>query len=247
MSFGKTLCEEIIMNNYHFIECIETGTYGEVYKVLNKNNNTYYAAKKIHQFNIKLLEKQLHKTLHHDNIIKYYDIFHYQGSTYIITELAKMDLYMKYYTLNKNITFKEIFKILIDIANAIQYMHHNDIVHGDIKIENVLICENEIYKLCDFGLSFKCKNMKKCPYNYKELVIPEIKKQLWGKPSDVWCFGKMIKKILLFYAFPKRHCITTFGATYYFLQIISEMCMDPDYKQRLTIDDILIHLNAKKV
>ena len=244
MSFGKTLCKELIINNYQFFECIGSGSYGDIYRVLNKNDHTYYAAKKIPKWSIKLLEKKLYKTLRHNNIIKYHDLFYYQNSAYIITELAKMDLYMKYYNLNEHITFEEIFKILIDIANAIHYMHQNDIVHGDIKIENVLICENEIYKLCDFGLSFKCKYMKECPFKYKDLTIPEIKKQLWGKPTDIWGFGVMIKKILLFYSFPKRHFIKTFNEAYYFLQTLSKMCMNYDYKQRPTIDDILTHLNT---
>ncbi|XP_029654929.1 testis-specific serine/threonine-protein kinase 6-like [Octopus sinensis] len=48
---------------------------------------------------------------------------------------------------------------IVELARTIQYLHTNNIVHRDIKLENILICENCI-KLTDFGFSCKTEN---CP------------------------------------------------------------------------------------
>lgn len=222
-----------------------SGSYGDVYKVYNKRDKKYYAAKKIPKLYRKYtLEENLCKCIHHPNIIQFYKEIFDKQYIYLIMELGEQDFYQRYYSLTKNISLDEVFHFLQCIANAIHYLHHHNIVHADIKIENILIC-GDTYKLCDFGLSFPCSFVKKCPYSFNALPIPEIKQHLWGKPTDIWEFGIIIERLLLIYSFPKRKYITTFDEKYYKLIKLRNLCFEKDFRKRINIDKVLDFLKMK--
>jgi serine/threonine protein kinase len=59
----------------------------------------------------------------------------------------------------KNGFQKQLAKtILLTIADAVNYLHINGVVHGDIKPENILISEEFTLKLCDFGFARLIQN-----------------------------------------------------------------------------------------
>ncbi|ODV59916.1 kinase-like protein [Ascoidea rubescens DSM 1968] len=113
----------------------------------------------------------------------------------------------------------EILSILHDISLAITCMHHltNPLIHRDIKIENVLINDQNIYKLCDFGST--CPVLRS-PRNNREFQIlkNDIYKQTTpqyrspeminlyknipiNQKSDIWALGVFLYK-LCFYTTP---------------------------------------------
>ena len=57
---------------------------------------------------------------------------------------------MKYFVIIYNLKAKIIFKQVVD---AVKYCHHKNVVHRDIKLENLLVNENRVVKLIDFGFS----------------------------------------------------------------------------------------------
>lgn len=224
------------MNNYKLEKLIGNGTFGNIYKALDIRNNTYYACKKINKNLFFKNEINIIKNIKHKNIIQFHDNFCDKYYNYIFLELADIDIYYKMSYNDHSIDL--IYDILYDVLSGVKYLHDNNIVHGDIKIENILDCAG-IYKLCDFGLSFECKFMKRCQYNYSELKIPEVKCGIWGKPTDIWCIGKMIEKILLLYFYSKRYYLDTVCEKYFNLLKLSKLCFEKDYNKRITIDEIL--------
>jgi len=144
---------------------------------------------------------------------------------------------------------KIIFK---NIAEAIQILHHNNIVHRDIKDENVLINTNtKKIQLIDFGSSAFYKNDQKLRNFVGSFLFaaPEIIKGMTydGPPQDIWSLG-----ILLYTMIFK---VTPFGDYYEILrkkmifpQSISKECMElilwmtnRNISQRPTIDQVLEH------
>ena len=120
---------------------------------------------------------------------------------HIIMPLAIGD----YKNLHNRFTLRENVKLLIGCIEGLKYLHKVDVLHLDIKMENVLIFEenNELNaKLCDFGLSKKINGETEIeiPKNWgtTHYLAPEI--YLNGKcskKSDIFSLGRMIQFVLL--------------------------------------------------
>ncbi|XP_070565897.1 myosin light chain kinase A-like isoform X2 [Ptychodera flava] len=94
---------------------------------------------------------------------------------------------------------KELAGLLCDIVNALMYLHCKDIIHGDIKEENVLINRNKTDAyLIDFGLSRQLLDAEEFIENMdwrgtRLYMAPEIARYgRYGKTMDVWCTGLLL-------------------------------------------------------
>ena len=63
------------------------------------------------------------------------------------------DLKTKLSNPNIKISFEQKLNWLIQIFGAVLYLHNRNIVHRDLKTQNILLTKDNICKLCDFGLS----------------------------------------------------------------------------------------------
>jgi doublecortin-like kinase 1/2 len=106
-------------------------------------------------------------------------------------------------TLASKYTEKDASAMIYNLSNALSYLHSRDIVHRDVKPENLLICESDngskSLKLGDFGLAAEIKNGEKL-YSVcgtPTYVAPEILSESgYGKEVDIWAAG-VITYILL--------------------------------------------------
>jgi serine/threonine protein kinase len=88
------------------------------------------------------------------------------------------------------------------IVEAINYCHHNNICHRDLKLNNILINDKDEIKIIDFGLSGivipKHKNLsgKKGTIVY---MAPEvINREAYDEKCDIWCIGHIFFVLLTF-------------------------------------------------
>ena len=148
---------------YKELEIIGEGSFGIVKKVcLINHEETIRAMKIIPKSIIKedengrqlIDEIDILKSLEHPNIMKIYECFNDNENVYIISEycnegdlLGKME---KMHSMNEIVV-----KFLMgQILNAISYLHSNKVIHGDIKLENVML-----YKATNKGITFNRINM----------------------------------------------------------------------------------------
>ena len=96
--------------------------------------------------------------------------------------------------LQRNGPFSEsqIYIVIKDILTALIYLHKKNILHRDIKLDNILLDKNNNLKLCDFGISLFIKNNNfytdRC--GTPAYIAPEIIQSKYkGFKSDFWSLG----------------------------------------------------------
>ena len=161
--------------DYEINKKIGEGSYGVIFEVTNINNKKKYAMKKIIANDLKQLEKfktefEIICQNTHPNILDIYamNIKCYDVTTFalcVLMELAESDwdiAITEHFKAHKNYTEQELISILKQLTGALVYLQRDvKIAHRDIKPDNILIFNNNIYKLSDFGEAKETKLYKK--------------------------------------------------------------------------------------
>lgn len=103
-------------------------------------------------------EFSLLKSIDHPNIIRIYELFEDNKNYYLVTEYCKGEDIISQIRNSDDFKEQDAVNIFRQILSAILYCHDNNIVHRDIKSDNILFngrdCDSPI-KLIDFGISVK--------------------------------------------------------------------------------------------
>lgn len=99
-------------------------------------------------------ELKIWPNLIHPNIIRMHKYLVYGTKIYMILECAELGDMLDYLrNLNRNLAEAECKYWMRQLCSAICYLHNRNIIHRDIKLENLLIDANRCLKLCDFGFT----------------------------------------------------------------------------------------------
>ena len=201
-------------DNFTFIysngvpKSIGNGSFGQVYLAINNIDKKIYAIK--HMEKDKLMkhlqcldpiyaEIDIQSRVDHPNIIKLLYVQETETTFDLVMDYAKDGTLFEYVVKNKGLPEKLAFKYFIQIVNAIKFLHDNDIIHRDIKPENILLFENNVIKLCDFGWSIKC--VDHLPggsfTGTTEYMAPELIDNMdYGKEIDLWMLGILLYELM---------------------------------------------------
>ncbi len=162
------LIGKIIGNRYEILEEVGNGGMAEVFKAKDHVLNRYVAVKVlkdeyttdsdfIKRFNT---EAQSAAGLSHANIVSIYDVGFEEDSNlyYIVMELVKGKTLKQIIKKDGIISWKWAVNIAMQIASALEEAHKNGIVHRDIKPHNIIITEDGVAKVTDFGIAKAVSN-----------------------------------------------------------------------------------------
>ena len=197
------------MKFYKYGRLLGKGAFGKVNLSLHTLTGRLVAIKSINKTKIKnerqktkiQLETSIMKTLSSSNyIVKIYETFQTEKHFCIVMEYICAGDLLSYIRkrskLNEQIA-KFIFK---QIILSLQYIHSQNIVHRDIKLDNILIDLNNNIKICDFGVSKKISNNDKMfeQCGTPAYIAPEILKDKGyeGFSVDIWSCGVVLYAML---------------------------------------------------
>ena len=87
-------------------------------------------------------------------------------------------------------------KYVKEVCSAVEHMHEKDVIHRDIKAENILLHENTV-KICDFGWAVYAPMLRNTQCGTPIYTPPEIvKHQYYDKKVDIWCVGVLTYELL---------------------------------------------------
>ena len=152
---------DVIGERYEVIEKIGTGGMSDVYKGKDAKLNRFVAIKVLKQefsendnFVAKFrVEAQAAAGLMHPNIVNVYDVGEDNEIQYIVMELVEGITLKKYIEKKARLSYKEAVSIAIAVCQGIEAAHNNNIIHRDIKPQNIIISKDGKVKVTDFGIA----------------------------------------------------------------------------------------------
>ncbi len=98
-------------------------------------------------------EAQICGSLHHPNIVVLYDLGEEQNTPFIAMEYLEGRTLQQHSKSNKKMDIDTKVQIIMQIADALDYAHERDIIHRDIKPQNIMVTDAHIAKIMDFGIA----------------------------------------------------------------------------------------------
>lgn len=206
-------------------------------------------------------EVEIHLALDHPNILKMYGYFYDNLRLYFILEYAGRGDVWKVLHESGHFSEARSAAYILQICNALGYMHSLNIMHRDIKPENILIgCDDQL-KVADFGWSVFNNDKKRSTFcGTAEYLPPEMcREDVYDFHADIWCLGilcyefctgttpfngknslratkqKIISSELDFPPYLTDECVD-----------FVKRCCQKDPQQRMTLDEAKGHAFIKK-
>ncbi|KAJ0252475.1 Serine/threonine-protein kinase STY46 [Hirschfeldia incana] len=196
---------EINLKQLKFGHKIASGSYGDLYK------GTYYSQEvAIKILKPERLDSELEKEfsqevfimrkVRHKNVVQFIGACTKPPHLCIVTEFMPGGSVYDYLHKQKGV-FKlpALFKVAIDICKGMNYLHQNNIIHRDLKAANILMDENEVVKVADFGVArVKAQTgvMTAETGTYRWMAPEVIEHKPYDHKADVFSYGIVLWELL---------------------------------------------------
>jgi len=197
------------IEGWDLIQVLGEGTFGEVKLLVNKENGEACAMKEINLDSSPeaedIVKKEIcvHKLLKHKHIIQCYGSRLEGRRQFIFLEYCTGGELFDRIDPDKGMPEWVAQKYFNALTSAVEYLHKKGVSHRDIKPENILLSENDILKLSDFGMATVFRHQgverlleRRCgtlPYIAPELLS---RNQYHAEPADIWSCGIVLVTML---------------------------------------------------
>ncbi|KAG0496769.1 hypothetical protein HPP92_001301 [Vanilla planifolia] len=199
-NFLRGTCE----GRYKLIKEVGDGTFGSVWRAINKHSGEVVAVKKMKRKYytweecMNLREVKSLRRMNHPNIVKLTEVIRENDLLYFIFEYMECNLYQLIRDRDRLFTETEIRNWCYQIFHGLAYMHHRGYFHRDLKPENLLLTK-EIIKIADFGLARELNSQQP----FTEYVstrwyrAPEVLLQCssYDASVDMWAMGAIMAEL----------------------------------------------------
>jgi len=203
------------MNKYEQLGIAGEGAYGVVLKCRQKDTNKLVAIKQFKELEgddeaHKLMQRELRllKMLNHENIVQMLESFYRKNTFYVVFEFMESSMMTILESSPRGLEAGIVLKLSRQLALALEHCHNHNVLHRDVKPENLLIDpSNHILRLCDFG---SARQVEDAPTQagVAALVLTDYVATRWyrapelllsfnnyGKGVDVWALGCVMAEL----------------------------------------------------
>jgi polo-like kinase 1 len=185
------------------------GGFARCYTLTSRTTGAVYAGKVVAKSSLKktkaqqklVAEIKIHQHLHNPNVVRFYRSFQDKHNVYILLELCSNQSLMELMKKRKRLTEPEVRYYFLQILEAVQYLHRNNVIHRDLKLGNLFLNKDLQVKLGDMGLSTKLENAderKKTICGTPNYIAPEvISGGTHSFEVDVWSLGVILFTMLV--------------------------------------------------
>ncbi|MDT1938985.1 MULTISPECIES: Stk1 family PASTA domain-containing Ser/Thr kinase [Carnobacterium] len=137
----------------------------------------------------------------HPNIVSVYDVGEEDNSQYIVMEYVKGTDLKKYIHNYFPIPYQKVIDMMEQILSAVADAHHNRIIHRDLKPQNILVDENGVVKITDFGIAVALSETSITQTNsllgsVHYLSPEQARGSMATKQSDIYAMGIILYEML---------------------------------------------------
>eukprot|EP00897_Mesotaenium_endlicherianum_P000198 jgi/Mesen1/10179/ME000076S09686 len=192
------------MNRYEVSGQLGDGTYGSVWKAMNKQTNEVVAIKKMKrkfyswEECMNLREVKSLRKLNHPNIIKLKEVIRENDELFFVFEYMECNLYQLMKDKDKLFAEAKVRSWMFQVLHGLAFMHEHGYFHRDLKPENLLITK-DVVKVADFGLAREVRSQP--PYtdyvSTRWYRAPEVLLQSasYNAPIDMWAVGAIMAEL----------------------------------------------------
>lgn len=198
------MCFAKRMERYKLIKEVGDGTFGSVWRAINKQSGEVVAIKKMKKKYysweecVNLREVKSLRKMNHPNIVKLKEVIRENDVLYFVFEYMECNLYQLIKDREKLFSEAEVRNWCFQVFQGLSYMHQRGYFHRDLKPENLLVTKHQI-KIADFGLAREIDSEPP----YTEYVstrwyrAPEVLLQsyLYSSKVDMWAMGAIMAEL----------------------------------------------------
>lgn len=192
------------MERYKLIKEIGDGTFGIVWRAINKQSGEVVAIKKMKKKYysweecVNLREVKSLRKMNHSNVVKLKEVIRESDILYLVFEYMECNLYQLMKKRENLFSDDEVRNLCFQVFQGLAYMHQRGYFHRDLKPENLLVTK-DIIKVSDFGLVREISSQPP----YTEYVstrwyrAPEVLLQssLYSSKVDMWAMGAIMAEL----------------------------------------------------
>lgn len=192
------------MNRYKVVKQLGDGTYGAVWKAVNRQTNEVVAIKKMKrkfyswEECMNLREVKSLRKLNHPCVVKLKEVIRENDELFFVFEFLDCNLYQMMKDRDKFFPESRVKNWCYQIFQGLAYIHKHGYFHRDMKPENLLVSKENI-KIADFGLAREIRSRP--PYtdyvSTRWYRAPEVllRSQVYSAPIDLFAMGAIIAEM----------------------------------------------------
>lgn len=205
---------DVIAQRYRVVSVIGEGGMGQVYEVSHIRLSKSFALKLLHPSLAEdknmcrsfFREARYASSLEHPNLVSVLDFGEDPSfGGYMVMELADGQLLKAFLSKRTKLSIKKACDIVAQLAEALTYMHQNELVHCDLKPENIVLIPNEtagrrghLVKILDFGLAQSLGGTNRDGiFGTPNYIAPEVARQeAPAAASDIYSLGILLFELI---------------------------------------------------